>query len=272
MHARPIHQLLLALSLSLGFATVGCDADESPDSALADQLEPTTAPLTIDGATTPDAAAHESARERASLADAVFVGEVVAIDFQLSEPDAQGEQMPFTLVTFAVTDGIKGVDTGAQHALRFIGGPFDGDKFLEVSEVPRFELGDRDLLFVAGNGVSGCPLVGGAEGRVQLLAAGARGDGVSTAASPAWAAAIAADLRAAGLAQGPAVESLVRDEPFEFAMPPAATREQLAAHHARHLTRKAAAEQAAATRKAAPVDPEEARALAANGFNPVIPR
>lgn len=262
---RTISWLTPLLPLLLASTTFGCEAE--PD---LDDSHVTTELVMTSGSDVVTDADREAAHELAALADAVFIGEVVAIDYQMSEPDESGVRLPFTVVTWEIEDGIKGVETGSRHAVRFLGGPLDGDKLLEVSEIPQFEIGDRDMLFVARNGEVGCPLVGGAEGRVQLLGARQVGDGVSRVASgPSWSAEIAASIRAAGLAGGAPAEQLERDEPFVFAIPRTATADELAQLHERHLARRAALGE----RQVGPdLDPQDALALEANGLNPVLPR
>lgn len=258
----PTSRVTLALALALA-ATFGCDADDP----LAERGAPS--PLRFvpgsDSVTTTDL---DTATELAEQADAVFVGEVVELSYQRSQPDADGTELPFTVVTWQVEDGIKGVRSSSRYSARFLGGPL-GDETLWVSEIPTFEVGDRDLVFVAGNGEAGCPLVGGAEGRVQLEP-GEHGDGLSRVApGPAWAGKIAAGIRAAGLGGGTA-DAPDLAAPFVFAMPRKATREELEEVAAIHAARMAEL----ADREAAPArEPDaEALALAANGGNPVLSR
>ncbi|HEX8897797.1 MAG TPA: hypothetical protein VF751_03800, partial [Chthoniobacterales bacterium] len=78
-----------------------------------------------------------------------------------------------TYVTFKVQDSIKGA-TGADYTIRMFGGTVDGHT-MEVSDAPRFKVGDRDILFVENNGTQFIPLVGIMHGRfhVQTDATGA---------------------------------------------------------------------------------------------------
>ena len=64
----------------------------------------------------------------------------------------------FTLVEFEKTEVLKG-EAGASVTLQFLGGTV-GDVTMEISGVPTFSAGDREFLFVKGNGIQFCPVVG----------------------------------------------------------------------------------------------------------------
>ena len=51
--------------------------------------------------------------------------------------------------------------------LQFLGGTV-GDVTLEIAGVPKFNAGDREFLFVEGNGVQFCPLVGVFHGKFAV--------------------------------------------------------------------------------------------------------
>jgi hypothetical protein len=54
--------------------------------------------------------------------------------------------------------------------LRFLGGDDpDGGTFMNIEELPLFDVGNEDILYVQDNGVAGCPLVGCAEGRIRIV-------------------------------------------------------------------------------------------------------
>lgn len=72
-----------------------------------------------------------------------------------------------TLVTFEVREVILG-DLPATIELEFLGGEIDGEGML-VAGQPKFEVGDEDILFVAGNRVSLCPLVAMMYGRYLVV-------------------------------------------------------------------------------------------------------
>jgi|SRR5438094_3062109 len=94
--------------------------------------------------------------EMTDRADLVFVGNVVS---SRAEWRAIGtNQVIFTMVEFETQDVLKG-NAERTVRLQFLGGTV-GNVKLEVAEVPRFNSGDRVLLFVQGNRVQFCPLVG----------------------------------------------------------------------------------------------------------------
>lgn len=247
--------------LALAATLLACDA-EPPDSEGGEDA------LLIAPASGPSAADLAAAQEAAEEADAVFVGEVVSIEHQVSQPNARGKQYPFTVVTWDVEDGVKGVGAGDSYSARFLGGPM-GDLVLRISEMPTFEIGDRDLMFIAQNGDVGCPLVGGAKGRVQLRVPGEHADGVSPVKREAgWAQTITSGLRQAGLDDGAPAPTVRSGEAFVFAGPRFATPEQLEAVAARTAQRIS---QAAPPTDERDADRRERLALEANDFNPVLP-
>ncbi|MEB4589620.1 hypothetical protein VSS37_01380 [Candidatus Thiothrix sp. Deng01] len=99
-------------------------------------------------------------------ADLVFQGKVTSIDYKTSEA---GD--PFTFVTYQVDKVISGSYTDPTITLRFNGGFMDATHTLYSmsSEQPTFDVGDEDMLFVKGNGDSGCPLVGCTNGRIRVI-------------------------------------------------------------------------------------------------------
>lgn len=100
-------------------------------------------------------------------ADYIFQGVVTKVEYRLSDGTPQ---LPYTFVTFKVEKLLKGQVSQQFVTLRFVGGP-DNTKqsFLTVSNVPLFDVGDRDVLFVKGNGQFECPLVGCDQGRFRII-------------------------------------------------------------------------------------------------------
>jgi hypothetical protein len=237
-------RILLSASLLAGCAAETREpADEPTITVTGDDLQPTDQAAILD---------------QAAQADVVFVGEVVSIAHQVSAPDAAGQRLPFTLVTWRISDPLKGVGD-ATYTARFLGGPL-GDKVLEVTEIPVFAPGDRDLVFVRDNGSAGCPLVGGAHGRIRI---GAKPDGLSRSApSTRWLASAARMIRD-GSAGAPIATAPDLAAPFVFEQPRRATRAQKLAAGAR-----------ARAQRAAPAQPKTAEQLRyeANGHNPVLAR
>lgn len=256
--ASPSRRFTNALALLLAASALGCDSEPVEE-------RQDVAPLRfVPGSDDVSAIDLEAATELAEQADAVFVGEVVELSQQLSQPDARGARLPFTIVTWQVEDGIKGARSGTRYSARFLGGTL-GDREIWVSDIPTFEVGDRDVLFIERNGEVPCPLVGGARGRVQLEFGEERDRLSRVAPGPAWAGKIAAEIRAAGLDEGSTTPPDLT-APFVYELPRAASREELEELQARHEDRMAElADQA-------PVRDAEMMALEANGFDPVLPR
>ena len=102
--------------------------------------------------------------ELADRADLVFVGKVAG---SIAEWRTSGTKRAiFTAVEFEPEEVLKG-SAGTSVILQFLGGTV-GDVTLEVASVPRFNPGDRVLLFVEGNGLQFCPLVGLSHGKFGL--------------------------------------------------------------------------------------------------------
>jgi hypothetical protein len=100
-----------------------------------------------------------------SQADLVFAGKVVDVQYKDST-----DAIPFTFVTYEIGDTIAGRADGSQITLRFIGGrqqKGEVTRFLKVSELPEFRVGDSDVVFARKNGTSVCPLVSCADGRFR---------------------------------------------------------------------------------------------------------
>lgn len=94
----------------------------------------------------------------------IFVGTVVARSARWVD-SAEGASI-VTLVTFRIDESLKG-GLLTQTSLEFLGGTV-GDTTLEVSGLPAFAIGDRDVIFVGHrNAVS--PLMAFAYGRVRIL-------------------------------------------------------------------------------------------------------
>ena len=104
-------------------------------------------------------------------ADTVFKGTVTA---KKSAWTGEGTARHIvTFVTFQVEETYKGAPASAQ-TLRFLGGTV-GDDTLEVPDLPRFEVGQRAVLFVGNNGKQFFPLVGAAQGRFHVVRDAASG-------------------------------------------------------------------------------------------------
>jgi hypothetical protein len=107
-----------------------------------------------------------------SKASLIFVGEVVD---QESRWETIGEHRSIvTVVTFDVASVLKGT-VGLRTQLTFQGGQI-GDLKLDVSDMPKFQTGERDVLFVSPEQRAVSPLVGFSYGRFQVVADPTTGD------------------------------------------------------------------------------------------------
>ena len=105
-----------------------------------------------------------------AAANLIFRGKVASVRYRTSRGGRNGsEGVPYTFVTYAVSSVLQGSTPGTSITLRFIGGADGRGGFVEAEGVPLFEVGDEDILFVAGNGESGCPLVTCEFGRFRVL-------------------------------------------------------------------------------------------------------
>ncbi|TQV89425.1 hypothetical protein [Aliikangiella coralliicola] len=100
-------------------------------------------------------------------ADLVIQGKVVDISYKDS-----AEGLPHTFVTYKVDELISGATGQKEITLRFIGGQKkEGHviRYLSVSDVPEFEQGESDVLFISKNNQAICPLVSCSKGRFRNL-------------------------------------------------------------------------------------------------------
>ena len=107
-------------------------------------------------------------------ADLVFIGIVESIDYRSSSVrDKDDVILPHTFVTFKTEEILKGKTAADTITLRFQGGRMEAAKgefeYLTSTVIPLFDLGDRDILCVKGNGKSICPLVGAKKGRFRVI-------------------------------------------------------------------------------------------------------
>ena len=94
--------------------------------------------------------------EMTDRAELIFLGKVVSSRAEMRIVGTN--RVIFTLVEFERQEVLKG-EAGASVTLQFLGGTV-GDVTLEIAGVPKFKAGDREFLFVEGNRVQFCPLVG----------------------------------------------------------------------------------------------------------------
>ncbi len=100
-------------------------------------------------------------------ANLVVHGTVVAVNYINTKTN--GEEVPFTRVTYQLQKTFRGEFNGDKLTLQFVGGADGKGGFLFVSGVPTFQKSDEDILFIRGNGEDGvCPLVHCEYGRFRL--------------------------------------------------------------------------------------------------------
>jgi hypothetical protein len=100
-------------------------------------------------------------------ADAIYRGRVTAVASRRVEgTDGQGSMIK-TFVTLAVERVLKGTEK-TEITLEFLGGSV-GTESVTVSGMPKFAVGDREIVFVQKNGVQFCPLVALMHGRYRVL-------------------------------------------------------------------------------------------------------
>ena len=102
--------------------------------------------------------------ELVSRAEVIFEGKVTGVQSQWIGQGA--EHRIVTFVTFKVDDSLKG-NPGASYSIRMLGGTVDG-RTMEVTDSPKFKVGDHDVLFVENNGSQFIPLVGIQHGRFRV--------------------------------------------------------------------------------------------------------
>jgi hypothetical protein len=77
-----------------------------------------------------------------------------------------GQRHIETYVTFNIEDNLKG-QPGTSYTIRMLGGTV-GEETLEVTDTPKFKVGDREILFVEHNNDQFVPLVGIGYGRFHV--------------------------------------------------------------------------------------------------------
>ncbi len=104
-------------------------------------------------------------------ADLIVEGVVSNIDYKESTGDGKlTETLIHTFVTFTVEHIFKGdILTGNTITLRFQGGLESKGGITVIDEIPLFDIGDRDILFVKDNEDSPCPLVGWNQGLFRVI-------------------------------------------------------------------------------------------------------
>ncbi|MFW2388213.1 MAG: hypothetical protein ACN4G0_07750 [Polyangiales bacterium] len=119
----------------------------------------------------------------ARRAQIVFEGEVIGIEYANAEDNGTGGSdpdddddagvLPHTFVTYSIIENFTDNHDEPTITLRFMGGvdPESGPDYdiFAVAQAPRFDIGDRDILFVTGNTELACPLDRCSRGRFRIL-------------------------------------------------------------------------------------------------------
>lgn len=104
-------------------------------------------------------------------ADLVFRGVAEQVQYVLSAPGGpEATRVPYTFVTYRISDVLRGQAPGETITLRFIGGlDTRDDTFMAPTITPTIEAGDEDIMFVTGNTEAMVPLVGDLSGRFRIV-------------------------------------------------------------------------------------------------------
>jgi hypothetical protein len=104
--------------------------------------------------------------ELVGKADAIYRGHVTNVEARWVDRADGGGKIIKTFVTVAVERVLKGADQ-PEVTLEFLGGTV-GNESLTVSGMPKFKVGQREIVFVQKNGVQFCPLVAMMHGRYRV--------------------------------------------------------------------------------------------------------
>lgn len=103
-------------------------------------------------------------------AEFVFLGTVADVSYRRAESaDGRTPGTPHTFVTYRIDKILKGRASADTVTLRFVGGRGDKSQFLMASNIPLFDIGEQDVMFVRGNAKYACPLVECVRGRVRII-------------------------------------------------------------------------------------------------------
>jgi hypothetical protein len=94
-------------------------------------------------------------------AELIFVGTVIDIRSE------KAANTIYTHVTFADLRVLKGSDPGATIEVRLSGGTVAGET-VHVFGMPEFVVGEKNIIFLAGNSQFICPIVGSGQGRFKV--------------------------------------------------------------------------------------------------------
>ncbi len=105
--------------------------------------------------------------ELVTEAESVLRGQVTSV--RSAYVDTSAGRAIKTYVTLHVERTLKGTPPAADTVtLVFLGGTIGRDS-LEVAGMPAFHTGDREIVFISGNGHTICPLIAAGHGRYRVL-------------------------------------------------------------------------------------------------------
>lgn len=107
------------------------------------------------------------------VAEAQTIVRARVVDVRADWAESPQGRVIKTHVTFRVEKRLKGTAT-PELTLTFLGGELDGQG-MRVAGMPQFSVGQREILFVTGNGINFCPLVGMMHGRYRVQTDAATG-------------------------------------------------------------------------------------------------
>ena len=104
-----------------------------------------------------------------TFAELVAHAEVIAVGTvsDIHEQWDATQQVPLTLVTFSNLTVLKG-NPGTSMTLEFLGGTMPSGLVMTISGVPHFTVGEKTVVFCAGNHRDFCPLAGVWQGLLRV--------------------------------------------------------------------------------------------------------
>jgi len=120
--------------------------------------------------------AHATSVIEVTFTDLVAQAEVIAVGTvtDISEKWDGEKKAPLTLVTFANLTVVKG-SPSSSFTLEFLGGKMPNGLVMTIPGVPQFTVGEKAVVFCAGNGRDFCPLVGIWQGVLRVATDPQRG-------------------------------------------------------------------------------------------------
>jgi hypothetical protein len=100
-------------------------------------------------------------------ADTIVSGKVISITHKIIEEDDR--RVPYTFVTIAINENLKGSARGNFHTIKLLGGPApDQNLVLNVGGMPKFSIDQEVFLFLNDNPQMESPIVGFFQGRFNI--------------------------------------------------------------------------------------------------------